>query len=376
MRHSLSSIFWLGTKELRSLFGDVVLIGLVIYSFTVAVVSEAQSNSQELHHASLGVVDEDNSELSRRIISAFMLPYFQTPVYIKESQIEPLMNSGRFTFVLDIPPNFQRDVLAGHRPALQVNVDATAMIQAGLGAGYALQIINTEVVGYLARSNPSETSPVELVTRIAFNPNITTAWFESVMGIINNVTMLAIILAGAALVREREHGTMDHLLVMPLSPFEIAMSKIWANALVIAVTVAVALYAVVQGFLRVPITGSIPLFMGGVVLYLFFATAVGLFLGTIARSMPQLGLLYILVAVPMNLLSGGATPVESQPMWLSTIMKASPSTHFVSFAQAILYRGAGIDVVWPQFAAVAGIGALFLALTLWRFRAAVGATGA
>ncbi|NPU65470.1 ABC transporter permease [Bradyrhizobium sp. 83012] len=375
MRHSLSNIFWLGTKELRSLFGDVVLIGLVIYSFTVAVVSEAQSNSQELHHASLGVVDEDNSELSRRIISAFMLPYFQTPVYIKESQIEPLMNSGRFTFVLDIPPNFQRDVLAGHRPALQVNVDATAMIQAGLGAGYALQIINTEVVGYLARSNPSEASPVELVTRIAFNPNITTAWFESVMGIINNVTMLAIILAGAALVREREHGTMDHLLVMPLSPFEIAMSKIWANALVIAVTVAVALYAVVQGFLRVPITGSIPLFMGGVVLYLFFATAVGLFLGTIARSMPQLGLLYILVAVPMNLLSGGATPVESQPVWLSTIMKASPSTHFVSFAQAILYRGAGIDVVWPQFAAVAGIGALFLALTLWRFRAAVGATG-
>ncbi|WP_315722893.1 MULTISPECIES: ABC transporter permease [unclassified Bradyrhizobium] len=376
MRHSLSNIFWLGTKELRSLFGDVVLIGLVIYSFTVAVVSEAQSNSQELHHASLGVVDEDHSELSRRIISAFMLPYFQTPVYIKESQIETLMNSGRFTFVLDIPPNFQRDVLAGHRPALQVNVDATAMIQAGLGAGYALQIINAEVVGYLARSNPSETSPVELVTRIAFNPNITTAWFESVMGIINNVTMLAIILAGAALVREREHGTMDHLLVMPLSPFEIAMSKIWANALVIAVTVAVALYAVVQGFLRVPITGSIPLFMGGVVLYLFFATAVGLFLGTIARSMPQLGLLYILVAVPMNLLSGGATPVESQPVWLSTIMKASPSTHFVSFAQAILYRGAGIDVVWPQFAAVAGIGALFLALTLWRFRAAVGATGA
>ncbi|MGC2781495.1 MAG: ABC transporter permease [Bradyrhizobium sp.] len=376
MLRSLSNIFWLGTKELRSLFGDLVLIGLVIYSFTVAVISEAQSNSQELHHASLGVVDEDNSELSRRIISAFMLPYFQTPVYIRESQIDPLMNSGRFTFVLDIPPNFQRDVLAGRRPALQVNVDATAMIQAGLGAGYALQIINTEVTGYLARSEAAVPSPVDLVTRIAFNPNVTTAWFESVMGIINNVTMLAIILAGAALVREREHGTMDHLLVMPVSPFEIAMSKIWANALVIAVTVVVALYVVVRGVLHVPITGSIPLFMGGVVLYLFFATAVGLFLGTIARSMPQLGLLYILVAVPMNLLSGGATPVESQPVWLSTIMKASPSTHFVSFAQAILYRGAGLDVVWPQFAAVAGIGALFLALTLWRFRAAVGATGA
>jgi ABC-2 type transport system permease protein len=183
--------------------------------------------------------------------------------------------------------------------------------------------------------------------------------------------MLAIILAGAALVREREHGTMDHLLVMPLSPLEIAMSKIWANAFVITVAVALSLYLVVRLLLKIPIVGSIPLFMVGVALYLFFATAVGLFLGTIARSMPQLGLLYMLVAVPMNILSGGATPLESMPHWLATLMQVSPSTHFVSFAQSILYRGAGLDVVWPQFLAVAGIGALFLALSLLRFRSAV-----
>lgn len=376
MVRSLSNIFWLGTKELRSLFGDVVLIGLVIYSFTVAVISQAQSSSQELHRASIAVVDEDNSELSRRIAAAFLPPYFQRPISITQREVEPLMNSGRFTFVLDIPPNFQRDVLAGRKPSVQVNVDATAMIRAGIGSGYALQIITTEVAWFVARSEVPVQAPVNLVTRIAFNPNITTAWFEGVMGIINSVTMLAIILAGAALVREREHGTMDHLLVMPLSPFEIAMSKIWANALVIAVAVAVALYVVVRWYLQVPINGSVPLFLSGTVLYLFFATAVGLFLGTIARSMPQLGLLYILVAVPMNLLSGAMTPVESQPVWLATIMQASPSTHFVSFAQSILYRGAGLDVVWPQFLAVAGIGALVLALTLRRFRAAIAAAGA
>ncbi|MGY3449376.1 ABC transporter permease [Bradyrhizobium sp. USDA 4353] len=373
MLRSLSNIFWLGTKELRSLFGDVVLIGLVIYSFTIAVVSEAQSNSQELSRASIAVVDEDHSELSRRIAGVFLPPYFQPPVYIAQHEVEHLMNSGRFTFVLDIPPNFQRDVLAGRKPSVQVNVDATAMIQAGIGSGYALEIINTEVAWFVARSETSTQAPVNLVTRIAFNPNVTTAWFEGVMGIINSVTMLAIILAGAALVREREHGTMDHLLVMPLSPFEIAMSKIWANALVIAVAVAIALYLVVRWYLQVPIMGSIPLFLGGTVLYLFFATAVGLFLGTIARSMPQLGLLYILVAVPINMLSGGMTPVESQPLWLATIMKASPSTHFVSFAQSILYRGAGLDVVWPQFLAVAVTAALVLWLTLRRFRAAIAA---
>jgi ABC-2 type transport system permease protein len=365
---SLSNIFWLGTKELRSFFSDWVLLGFVIYSFSLAILSQAQSNSQEVFHASIGVVDEDHSELSRRITHAFLMPYFKEPAAIAQADVEHLMDTGKYTFVIDIPPNFQRDVLAGRQPGLQINVDATAMIQAGLGSGYAQQIINTEIVQFVSQVERVPESPVNLAVRIAFNPNVTTAWFSSVMGIISSVTMLAIILAGAALVREREHGTMDHLLVMPLSPFEIAMSKIWANGFVIAVAVGLSLYLVVRLLLNIPIAGSIPLFMFGTILYLFFATAIGLFLGTVARSMPQLGLLYMLVAVPMNVLSGGATPLESMPTWLAAVMQASPSTHFVSFAQAILYRGAGLDVVWPQFLAVAGIASLFLMLSLLRFR--------
>jgi ABC-2 type transport system permease protein len=371
---SLSNIFWLGTKELRSFFSDFVLMGLVFYSFSLAIISQAQSNSQELYHASIGIVDEDHSELSRRIAHAFLMPYFKPPVPIAQSDVEQLMNAGKYTFVVDIPPNFQRDVLAGRQPGLQINVDATAMVQAGLGSSYAQQIIDTEIAQFLSHSESTPLSTVNLEVRIAFNPNVMTAWFTSVMGIISSVTMLAIILAGAALVREREHGTMDHLLVMPLSPFEIAMSKIWANGLVIAVAVGLSLYLVIRLLLKIPIAGSIPLFMVGVVLYLFFATAIGLFLGTVARSMPQLGLLYMLVAVPMNVLSGNATPLESMPVWLATVMQASPSTHFVSFAQSILYRGAGLDVVWPQFVAVGGIGALFLSLSLWRFRSAIGSS--
>ncbi|MGZ5876702.1 MAG: ABC transporter permease, partial [Bradyrhizobium sp.] len=277
-------------------------------------------------------------------------------------------NTGRLTFAIDIPPNFQRDVLAGRSPSLQLNADATAMMQAGIGSGYAQQIIGTEVNDFLARRQVVATAPVNLDIRIAFNPNLTTSWFTSVMAIINNVTMLAIILAGAAIIREREHGTMDHLLVMPLTPFEIAMSKIWSNMLVITVAVALSLTLVVRGLLGVPIAGSVPLFLAGVVIYLFFATAVGIFLATIARSMPQLGLLYMLVAIPMNMLSGSNTPLESMPPLLRTIMQASPSTHFVSIAQAILYRGAGFDVVWPQFIIMASIGGLVLSLSLIRFR--------
>ena len=362
------NIFWLGIKELRSFLHDFVLLGLVIYAFSLAVVMQARSNSQELHNASIAFVDEDNSELSRRIAHAFLPPYFQTPQQIVEKDIVSLMNKGKYTFVIDIPPDFEQYVLARRQPAIQVDVDATAMVQAGLGSGYAQQIITTEVADFLSHSEGVPLSSVNLDVRIAFNPNVTTAWFTTVMAIINNVTMLAIILAGAAIIREREHGTMDHLLVMPLTPFEIAMSKVWANGLVITVAVGLSLYIVIRGMLAIPIAGSIPLFMIGVVIYLFFATAIGIFLGTVARSMPQLGLLFMLVYLPMNMLSGSNTPLESMPSWLATVMQASPSTHFVLFAQSILYRGAGLDVVWPQFLAVAVVGGLFFGFAILRFR--------
>jgi ABC-2 type transport system permease protein len=363
-----ANIYWLGIKELRSFLHDFVLLGLVVYSFSYAVMMQARSNSQELHNASIAIVDEDRSELSRRIAHAFLPPLFQRPQLIAERDIVPMMDRGRYTFVVDIPPNFQRDVLGGRQPGLQIDVDATAMVQAGLGSGYAQQIVTNEIMDFLSHSEGAPLSTVNLAVRIAFNPNITTAWFSSVMGIINNVSMLAIILCGAAIVREREHGTMDHLLVMPLTPFEIAMSKVWANGLVITVAVGLALYVVVRTMLGIPIAGSIPLFMVGVVIYLFFATAIGIFLGTVAQSMPQLGLLFMLVYMPMNMLSGANTPLESMPPWLATVMLASPSTHFVLFAQSILYRGAGIDVVWPEFLAVALIGGLFFTIAILRFR--------
>jgi ABC-2 type transport system permease protein len=365
---SLSKIFWLSIKELRSFFRDWVLLGLVVYSFSLAILAQAQSSSQEIHNASIGVVDEDRSELSRRISRAFLPPYFKPAEAVAERDVDRLMNMGRYTFVVDIPPNFERDVLAGRSPRLQVMADATAMMQAGIGLDYAQQIVSTEIANFVSHAEGVVAPAVNLAVRIAFNPNVTTAWFTSIMGIISNVTTLAIILAGAAVVREREHGTMDHLLVMPITPFEIAMAKILGNALVIVVAVGLSLSLVVRHLLGIPVAGSVPLFMCGVAIYLFFATSVGIFLATIARTMPQLGLLYMLVAIPLNILSGANTPLESMPPFLRTIVQASPTTHFVSFAQAILYRGAGFGVVWLEFLEVGLMGALFLFLGLLRYR--------
>lgn len=362
------NIFRLGLKELQSLRRDTVLLVLVIYAFSLAIYSRATGTSSELNNASIAVVDEDKSVLSQRLLNAFFPPSFQPPEAISPAAMDEAMDSGRYTFVLDIPPNFERDVLRGKQPALQVNIDATAMMQAGSGARYIQNIVSGEVLEFLQHHRQPFPVEVGLVTRIRFNPNLQSAWFVGIMELINTITMLSMILAGGALIREREHGTIDHLLVMPLRPSEIMLAKVWANGAVILASTALSLYLVIKLLLQVPIAGSVSLFLFGTGVYLFSGMALGILLATLARSMPQFGLLYFMIGLPMNILSGGNTPLDSMPGFLRIVMQCFPSTHYVSFAQAILYRGAGLDIVWPQFAVIAAIGTLLFSVALLRFR--------
>jgi len=364
-------IFQLGIKELRSLWHDKVLLLFVLWAFSFGVYSAATAVTRELHHAAIAVVDEDRSPLSQRIVGAFYGPYFRPPALIDLPELDPGLDAGLYTFVLDIPPNFQRDVQAGRQPTVQVNIDATQMSQAFIGASYIQNIVMDETNGFVQRRSRDTELPIPLVVRVRFNPNLNGIWFGGVMKIIDHITMLSVILAGAALIREREHGTLEHLLVMPLTPFQIMAAKVWANGAVVLVAAGLSLWLVVRGALGVPIAGSVTLFLFGAALHLFSSTSLGIFLGTIARSMPQFGQLMILVILPLQLLSGGMTPRESMPGVVQTIMLAAPNTHFVKFAQAILYRGAGLDVVWPQFLAITAIGAVFFLVALARFRKAV-----
>jgi ABC-2 type transport system permease protein len=364
----LANILYLGIKELRSLQHDLALVLLILWAFSMGVYSAATSMPESLHNAAIAVVDEDQSQLSERLIQAFQEPYFRTPERIDLSEMDRGMDAGRYTFTLNIPPNFQRDVLAGRSPAIQLNVDATQVSMAFTGAGYIQNIGASEVAEFVRRYRGELQQPAELALRIQFNPNLTRAWFGSVMEVVNQITMLSIILTGAALIREREHGTVEHLLVMPVTPLEIMLAKVWSMGLVVLAAAALSLLLVVQGWLQVPIEGSIALFLAGAALHLFATTSMGIFFGTLARSMPQLGLLIILVLLPLQILSGGTTPRESMPELVQQIMLAAPTTHFVALAQAILYRDAGLPIVWPYMLAIAGIGALFFVAALTRFR--------
>ena len=367
----LANIFRLGVKELRSLLSDRIMLVLIVYVFSLGIYVAATIMPESLHMAPIAIVDEDESPLSRRIADAFYPPHFLAPAMINRALIDHGLDEGTYTFILDIPPDFQRDVLAGRQPGIQLDVDANRMTQAFTGSAYIQMMVGQEVSTFLRHARPDDAVPVDLALRSRFNPSLTQAWFGAVMEIINDVTMLSIILTGAALIREREHGTIEHLLVMPVTPFEIMTAKIWSMGLVVLVACACSLIFMVQGILEVPIEGSVLLFLCGAMLNIFATTSLGIFMGTIARSMQQFGIMMILVLIPLQLLSGAMTPHDSMPQVLQWMMSVAPTTHFVNLAQAILYRAAGFDIVWPEFLALLAIGAAFFGLTLAYFRTAM-----
>ncbi len=365
------NIFWLGTKELRSVFSDVVMVMLIIYSFSLAIYSQATATSESVNNASIAIVDEDHSTLSRAIANALYPPYFKTPVLISADEVDASMDLDRFMFVVEIPPMFEEDIRRGRQPSVQINIDATAVTQASLGNSYIQNIIVDEVNHFINRSDETTAYPVTLVQRRAFNPNGTGMWFGAMNALINQISMITIILTGAALLREREHGTIEHLLVMPLSSFQIVMSKVWANGLIILVAFSLSMLFVVETILDVPISGSRLLLVGGTTLYLFAAAAIGIFLGTIARTMAQFALLMIMVIIPITMLSGGLTPIESQPEIIQPVTWFLPSRHYMSFAQAVVFRGADITIIWPQLLTIIALGGIFFSASLALFRRSI-----
>ena len=364
-----ANVVHLGLKELASVWRDRGMMIFIVWAFTGAIYLVASGASTEMRNASVGFVDGDQSQLSNRIRDALRPPNFAPPISLDRAGIDHAMDAARFTFVIDVPPRFEQDLLAGHTPTLQVIVDATAMTQAGIGTGYISQIVSGEIERFLELRGTPATAPIAFTVRAFFNPNLEDKRHMAVMEIVNNVCMLSIILVGAAVVREREHGTIEHLLVMPVSASEIVFAKIWANGLVVLVAVFLSLVLVAKGALGITINGSIAIYMIGAVVFLFAVMALGIMLATITPTMPQFALLAFPTVIVMEVLSGGMTPIESMPAYLQMLMTAVPSTHYVKFSLGVLFRDAPLSIVWPEIAWMAGLGAVYVVIALARFRA-------
>lgn len=370
----LSRIFWLGLKEMMSLRRDWVMMALLVWSFTLAPVMEATGVATSVNNASIAFEDEDDSPLSRALASAFFPPEFQPVIQIAPGSGAAQMDAGRFLFVVAIPPGFEKDVRAGRSPEIQVMIDATAMEQAGIGAGYISNILSAEIRSFAEGAELAAAPPADLILRSAFNPNRDTVRFAGIVALIGQIMWLTTILTGAAMIREREHGTIEHLLAMPLTPFDIAAAKIWANAAVVLVAASLSMFFIMQGALSITIAGSTSLFLLGTALFLFTATALGVFLATIARSMAQFALLVMLTVLPMLMLSGGETPIEGQPGWLQVGTLFLPSRHYMAASQAIIFKGAGWETIWHEFFWMTFLGFALLAISLALFRRSVAHT--
>ncbi|PLW69568.1 ABC transporter permease [Pseudohalioglobus lutimaris] len=364
----LANIFWLFGKELKSVLGDPVMVILIIWSFVVAVILEASGAGDTVRNAAIAVVDEDQSSLSRQISSALVPPWFQQPVAMYPEQAGAAMDRGQIMFILSFPPDFEADVIAGNTPSAQLQVDATAVSQAQLGTDYVSNIVQSETRMFLSGSPDAPTPPLRLELRRAFNPNGNPVWFKAVSSLLNQLSLLTIALTGAAMLREREHGTIEHLMVMPLTPVEVALSKVLATMAVVLLAFVGSLLLVVQGVLQIPVAGSVPLLVTGATVYLWAAAAIGMFLGTVARSMAQFALLVIMVIIPIIMLSGGMGAVESQPELVRRLTQVLPSRHFLAFAKAVAFRGAGIELVWLELVLMAALGAGFFTASLALFR--------
>jgi ABC-2 type transport system permease protein len=368
-------LFVMTRKELLQLRRDVPLLLFVIYSFSLSVYISGAGMTMQLNNASLLVHDGDRSESSRELIRRFREPYFRFDgeVHDPKTGLERL-DRGTAMLLLDIPPRFHESIRGREPVSIQLQVDTTNAPQGLSAASYAARIVgefssdltSSRLIG--ASGGRMDMPVVESAHRVWYNPNQDETWFQSISHILRMITLFAFLLPAAALVREKEHGTVEQLLVAPVTPLQIMLSKVLAMTLVILASTALAMAIVLKPVFGVPVRGSLALFFALTALYSFTTAGLGLFAATVTRNQAQIGMVSLLVISPMLLLSGIATPFEAMPSWVQSLMALSPLRYFVDVTYGILLKGVGVDVLWDSILAMALLGGTLFGLGMWRFR--------
>lgn len=367
----LAAMTW---KEILQLSRDVPLLLFLLYSFSLSVVVSGAGITMQLTNAELLVHDADHSHSSRELIHRFQLPYFTFAGEISDPR-EGLrqLDQGRVMLLLEIPPRFHEALMSGERTAVQVLVDTTNAPQGLSAAGYSVRIaglFGTETGLASAGLSGAEAAipRVSSAHRVWFNPTQDERWFQSIAHVLRMTTIFAVLLPAAALVREKERGTVEQLLVSPLSPFQIMFAKVLAMSGVILIALSLALYGVLHPVFHVPMKGSTGLFFLLTTLHVFTTAGFGLVAATIAKNQAQVGMMTLFVVGPMLLLSGITSPYESMPKWVQTVMTFSPLRYYIDITYGVMLKGAGLDLLWKPVGAMLLLGGALFGFGMWRFR--------
>ena len=368
-------LFVMTRKEMLQLFRDIPIVVFLVYSFTVAVYVTGKGIQSQLHNAGLLVHDGDHSFSSRELIYKFRGPYFRLEGEIADAK-ESLgrLDRGEAMAVVEIPPRFHEQLLTGEPASVQLLVDTTNSPQGLSAAGYAARIVagfGQETVrarGVISEEASQNLPVIESDHRVWYNPEQNDTWFESISHLLRQITIFSILLPAAALVREKERGTVEQLLVSPLTPFQIMISKVLAMTVVILCATAAALFGVIHAVFGVPIKGSMVLFFSLTALFVFTTAGMGLAAATLTRNQAQVGMMTLLVVAPMLMLSGLTAPMEAMPAWTRHLMALSPLRYFIEITHGILLKGAGIRVLGDSILAMAVLGGTLFGFGMWRFR--------
>ena len=361
-------------KEFKQLFRDPILLAVLLYFFSADIYLAANGIHMDLRQASLMVLDRDRSATSRELIQRFQMPYFDLRGELFDAhQAQTLLDRGEVLAVLSVPPQFQRDLQAGLPVAVQFRVDASNAILGTLAISYAEEILarfsQEQALERLGGSIQLQAVPrIEDLHRVYYNPNQNNPWFMSISELLTITTMLSLMLPAAAAVREKERGTIEQLVVTPLSPLQILLPKILSMGIVIVSGVAASLFLVIEPAFQLPIRGSLSLFFLVTALYVFATAGLGLFIASLSRTFGQVVMLVILLMMPLLLLSGAWTPPEAMPDFLRHAMIFSPLSHYIELAYGILLKGAGLAVLWDSLLGLALLGSLLFSFGLWHFR--------
>ncbi|WP_374556191.1 ABC transporter permease [Aquitalea pelogenes] len=362
-------------KELKQLGRDRVLLAFIVYAFTADIFLAASGVSLSLNHAATLVQDLDRSPQSRELLSRFQQPYFRIDGTVSQDAAAlAALDQGRAMLVLSVPPQFGRDLANGRPTSLAMQVDTTNSVLGFLATSHAQQIVSQYgLESAMQRLGMGEAATrnlpqVQNDIRVWYNPNQEDSWFMGISEMLNIATVFAVLLPAAAMVREKERGTVEQLIVSPLSPFGILLPKVVSMTGVILCGVALSLFLVLIPVFAIPVKGSLLLFFALSGLYVFTTAGLGLFAATIARNLAQAGMLSILILAPMLFLSGAWTPPEAMPGWLRGLMFASPLHYYLDIAFGILLKGQGLADLQSAILGMGGIGVLVFGAGLLLFR--------
>lgn len=362
-------------KEFVQLKNDRALLLFILYSFTANILMAGSSESRELHNAVVIVHDGDHSAASRDLIYRFRQPYFRFAGEVSNIN-EGLrrLEQGRAMLFLDIPEHFSETLQRGAQTAsVQLLVDTSKATRGYLASSYSVQIgalfsgeWATQAQGQAAGGGTLPS--IESRTRIWYNPTLKESWFSSIAELLVMMTVCCILLPATAMVREKERGTIEQLLVSPLSPFQILASKVLAMVVVLVAATSLGVFGIMQPFFAVPMRGSLGLFLALTALFAFTNAGLGLMIATFARNAAQAGMLVLLIIMPIVVLSGTFTPRDSMPAALNAVMNVSPLRHYIEIAYGILLRGAGLETLWDSALAMLLLGSVLFGIAMWRFR--------